>query len=321
MAPLGNVDDSILQLKLKNGFEFDSMPYDEAAKFIGAIEKIPPEEVFRWRHFLTALSERKFFYIKNSFDYEMPIAESSKVQHVYFVQFYNNLYKLINDEIVTPLRFLRLFKSGNVFTTSWYIYRVSNNIPTVTYAGGGSFFNQKEMFHLEDAELEQAQKFFETIRIHKEFNYLELALENFELSYTVDNPSLAFLSLWIASEVLFNPGKGETTYKISRNYAVLLGNSVDDAKRIQKDIKKLYEKRSSLIHNGNAIWNVVGEEDEVAKLRNYVRDSLKKIILMNLSKDALVDLLNSKGFGQLDNDQMRIETTDPTLRNDYPISH
>jgi hypothetical protein len=43
----------------------------------------------------------------------------------------------------------------------------------------------------------------------------------------------------------------------------------------------------------------VGEDDDVSKIRNYVRESIKKIIPMNLSKDDLLDLLNSKGFGQL----------------------
>jgi hypothetical protein len=55
-----------------------------------------------------------------------------------------------------------------------------------------------------------------------------------------------------------------------------------------------------LVHNGKEIWNAVGEDDEVSKIRNYVRECIKKIISMNLSKDDLLDLLNSKGFGQLD---------------------
>ena len=296
-APLGNVDDSILKLNLKHGFEFDSMSYDEGRNFIGMLEKIAPEDIYRWRHFQTTFLQRKLFFIKNSFDYELP--ESADEQQSYFMNFYKDIYHLVNENIVIPLRFLRLFKTGNIHMTGWYVYRLSNNIPNVSYAGGGSLFNQDELFHLEDSEIENVQKFFETTRIREDFKYLELALENFDLSYTVNNPSLAFLSLMIASEVLFNPGKGEVTQRISRNFAVLLGNSVDDAKKIQKEIKELYGKRSSLIHSGEVIWNFVGEDDEVAKLRNYVRASIKKIIQMNLSKDALLDLLNSKGFGQL----------------------
>ena len=131
------------------------------------------------------------------------------------------------------------------------------------------------------------------------FDYLKMAHENFELSYTVSNPSLSFLSLMIASEVLFNPGSGDITYRISRNFAVLLGSSVEDAKQIQKEIIKLYKKRSSLVHSGKEIVIFVGEEDYVLKIRYYVRESIKKIIPMNLSKDDLLNLLNSKGFGQL----------------------
>lgn len=296
-APLGNVDDSILNLKLKHGFEVDSISLDEGSKLIGDFEKIPPNEIFRWRHYLTTISQRKkIYHIKNSFNYDLP--ENADEQGSYAMNFFQEINKLYTENIEIPLRYLRLFKTGNIYPACWYVYSISDNIPNIKYAGGASFFNLDELFHLDDIEIEPAQIFFEETRIPKDFKYLKLALENFELSYTTPNPSLAFLSLWIASEVLFNPGKGETIYKISRNFAVLLGNSVEDAKGIQRDIKKLYEKRSLLIHSGNEIWNAVGEEDEIAKLRNYVRDSIKQIIKMNLSKDDLVETLNSKGFGQ-----------------------
>jgi hypothetical protein len=71
-APLGNVDDSILNLKLKQGFEIDSMSYDDGCKFIAKIEKMSPEDIGRWRHYQTVFSQRKLFFIRKSFDFELP---------------------------------------------------------------------------------------------------------------------------------------------------------------------------------------------------------------------------------------------------------
>lgn len=297
-APVGNVDDSILKIKLKQGFEFDSMSFDEGSKFVATIEKMAPEDIGRWRHFQTVFSQRKLFFIRYSFDFELSLSENGNP--LFSPDLYKFSNNLIDQNLVTPLRLLRLFKEGNIYTPWWCIYSLTNDVPTVILAGGGTSFTQyQSLFHLDDFEIENAQTYLEITKMPLNFDYLKLAHENFELSYTVDNPSLSFLSLMIASEVLFNPGAGEITQRISRNFAVLLGNSVDDAKRIQTEIKNLYGKRSSLVHNGKEIWNFVGEDDDVSRIRNYVRESIKKIILMNLSKDDLLDLLNSKGFGQL----------------------
>ena len=297
-APLGNVDNSILKLKLKQGFEIDSMSYDEGSKFIASIEKMAPEDAGRWRYFHTVFSQGKLFFIKNSFDFELLKNEDGNPLFSHKLYVFSN--DLVDQNLVIPLRLLRLFKEGNIHMPCWYIFTLSNDIPTVILAGLATPFTQYQgLFHLDDFEMENAQKFIETTEIPKDQDYMKLALKNFELSYMIDDPSLSFLSLMIASEVLFNPGSGDITYRISRNFAVLLGNSVEDAKRIQKEIKELYRKRSSLVHNGKEIWNFVGEDDDELKIRNYVRVSIKKIIPMNLSKDDLLNLLNSKGFGQL----------------------
>lgn len=297
-APIGNVDDSILKIKLKQGFEIDSMSFDEGSKFIATIEKMAPEDIGRWRHYQTVFSQRKLFFIRNSFDFDLPKSENGNP--LFSSELYMFINNLVDQNLVIPLRLLRLFKEGNIHMPFWCIYGLTNGIPMVILAGGGTFFTQyQDLFHLDDSEIENAQKYLEITKMPLNFDYLKLAHENFELSYTVHNPSLSFLSLMIASEVLFNPGSGDITYRISRNFAVLLGNSVDDAKRIQKEIKELYKKRSSLVHSGKEIWIFVGEDDDVSKIRNYVRESIKKIIPMNLPKDDLLDLLNSKGFEQL----------------------
>ena len=297
-APLGNVDDSILKLKLNQGFDIDSISLDDGFAFISQLEKSPLENIGQWRYIHTTFVQGRLYFIKKSFDFDLP--RNDKGEPVFTPELYKFSYDLVDKNIQIPLSLLRLYKEGNIHLPCWYIYFLNNEIPTVILTSGTPFLQSQSLFHLNANEIKNVQEFLVNTKMPLNFDYLTLAHENLELSYTVHNPSLEFLSLMIASEVLFNPGSGEITQRISRNFAVLLGNSIDDAKKIQKEIKGLYKKRSSLVHNGKEIWNAVGEDDEVSIIRNYVRESIKKIISMNLSKEDLIDLLNSKGFGQLD---------------------
>jgi hypothetical protein len=297
-APLGNVDDSILNIKLKNGFIIDSMSFDQGSKIISAIVRIEPADINHWPHFSTVFSQSKIFFISNSFDFDLSKKDADGNSFV-ILDLYKFANNLVDKNLEISLRLLRLFKEGNIYTPFWCVYSINDEKLTVLLAGGGtSIIQYQDLFHLDDSEIENAQKFLDTTEMPLKFDYLKLAHENFELSFTVPNPSLSFLSLMIASEVLFNPGSGDITYRISRNFAVLLGNSIKNAKHIQKEISKLYRKRSSLVHSGKEIENFVGEENYVLKIRYYVRESIKKIISMNLSKDELLDFLNSKGFEQ-----------------------
>ena len=96
-------------------------------------------------------------------------------------------------------------------------------------------------------------------------------------------------------EVLFKPKQSRGISKsISRNVGTLLGTTPDEIEKIQRNIQGLYKKRSDLVHEGKVIWCYVGEDDDVTILRRYVRESIKKIIRLNQSKNDLLDFLNSK---------------------------
>lgn len=102
----------------------------------------------------------------------------------------------------------------------------------------------------------------------------------------------------IALELLFNPGGEEATYKISRNAAVLLGKDGTDSEKIYCKIRKLYTKRSKLIHgvDSKESKHLIGAAD-VVELRGYVRESIKKIVKRDMNKTELMKILHSSGFG------------------------
>jgi len=97
-------------------------------------------------------------------------------------------------------------------------------------------------------------------------------------------------------EAFFCASQNEITYQVSRNAAVLLGKSKDESKEIFNDIKKLYSKRSKLIH-GKQDKNPIIPKD-ILRLRHYVRESIKSIYKLDLGQKELLRILNESGFGQ-----------------------
>lgn len=147
---------------------------------------------------------------------------------------------------------------------------------------------------LKDSEIPQLQEFIDNINLPFKNKFLELVFENFELSYAVNNLNLQLLVLMNGMEALFNKGSnGEIIYKISRNASVLLGKDKDEAVTIEKTLKELYHKRSNIVHTGKADIT----EEEVSKLRSYLRKSIIGFHKLNQDKDSTLNLLNSHGFG------------------------
>lgn len=108
------------------------------------------------------------------------------------------------------------------------------------------------------------------------------------------HPYLGFISLMMAMEAIFNDGKNELRNKVSRGGAVLLGKNINSSRRIFSDLKKLYDIRSSLVHTGDI--SKIGNE-ELLLLRSYVRQSLLRVMELNLSKQSLSIQLSENGFG------------------------
>jgi hypothetical protein len=98
----------------------------------------------------------------------------------------------------------------------------------------------------------------------------------------------------IATEVLFNDGSYELKYRITRGMAVLLGTNKNECHEIYSNMKKLYDKRSGLVHTGKAAISTT----DVILLRHYLRNSIKELLRLRLSKTELSKKLMENGFGQ-----------------------
>ena len=293
---LSNTDSTILNLNLDHDFIVREASDNEGTILISELETLPYREVYNEliKYSCVNISEKKIYFIDNSFESDIEINEKGILTSfpMGIAKFSN---ELVNGYLNSVIRLIRLFKEGNIcIPMHYYFIRHDNRLKSFIRQKTLSYIPPGPIYTIENSEISHLHKFIKSVKLPFNFPFLQLAFENFELSYQTNNINLSFLSLIISLETLFNPSEQELRYRISRNTAVLLGKDKDDSKLILSDIKKLYDKRSKIVHTGKP--NAVNEND-LLKLRYYVRESVKKINIINKNKDELLDILNICGFG------------------------
>lgn len=176
-----------------------------------------------------------------------------------------------------------------------YYYFFDNGVPKLIMRWSSPPPISRELYTVGDLEIPELLRFVQETELPFSEPFLELAFESFNLSYETNNINLAFLSLMIGLDTLFSRGEQELRHSTSRNAAVLLGENAEDSKGIFREVRDLYDKRSKIVHTGKS--RIIDNED-LSKLRYYIRESIKEIHRMGMNKDELTDLLNSCGFGK-----------------------
>ncbi len=289
---LSNVDFSILNLKLDHNFRIGF--WSEAAfyRFLHSIEELPSAEIFvKGRNYKCInYEENKVFYIENSFEVEAEKSKDGKFMNMgeKFIPFYK---ELIQPYLTPVLRLIRLFKEGNICSPLAYDYFEIERKPQRLMVSLRYPFIEDESFKLTNEEMAELQSFLSKVKLPFKYNYLKVALENFEMSYSIEDIGLKFISLMICLEVLFSL-REKLKYRISRSVAVLLGNNKTESENIFTEIGKLYNLRSKIVHTG--VKEVT--QDHVKRLRYYIRECIKKVHMMDIEKKDLAGFLNFKGY-------------------------
>jgi hypothetical protein len=265
------------------------------------------------------------YYVKNTFKGK----EKTELEKVMFLANYeipnvifnpsnyiNNLNKtnLIYDYLYPLIKKMRLFKEGNICMPFHYCYILHNNAPKLISGIEYGSYVVPDPYTLNKSEINEFKNNIPDIKLPFTQKFLQLAFENFELSYEIQNKNMQFLTLMNALEILLKPSsaKTELTYRLSRNGAVLLGKDDGDSERIYKELKCLYAIRSSIVHtgeiknckknNGSSALNHAKMIEKIRILRHYVRESLKEMKnameLSGKNKDEVLNIFNSRGFGE-----------------------
>ncbi|MCX6674358.1 MAG: HEPN domain-containing protein [Methanothrix sp.] len=292
IIPLANVDSTILKVNFGEGFELRSIPYDEVVDGTSFVGNLLKSEGFYipFKHNACFYSDYNFYYLYTSIEKEADVIYNMSPE-------VSALHESVGINVSNKIGLMRLFKEGSIFGPIAYFFETVSGVPCLRSMLGRTLYYSSDSLNpcyvIETRELPALQRFLDETNLPFT-GHLNLAFESFEFSYHTHRHAMAFLSLMTALEILFNPGRTELTYRISRNIAVLLGKDRDDSDAIFEGMKKLYSKRSALTHAGNSRDLSL---DNVLQTRNYVRESIKKIILVDESKENILKALNSSGFG------------------------
>jgi hypothetical protein len=139
------------------------------------------------------------------------------------------------------------------------------------------------------------QAFLQETEIPLPDRTLELARKYYEISYETSERSMRFISVMTGMEVLFNSGRDQIRYTMSRYAAVLNGRDLPESQRIFDEMKRLYNLRSEVIHQGGS---KTMSDDDVVKLREILRQSIKRLLKAKMGKPEYCARLDSRGFGE-----------------------
>ena len=299
---LGNVDSSVIDLDLGHGFVIKEKSYKEFKEIISTLndghyasesaEVI--KKLFPWWMYHNIIDENpvQFIYgdLKNLHD--IPRKDGSEPTYTGDGEYIYEVPEFESSYVEPVLRLMRLYKEGNPKVLGY----IESRDDVLFYSASSKKRIEPNIFSIGKDETKNVEEFIQNINFPFNRPYLQLAFDNFELSYNVNNQMLSFISLMISIEALFHPSsQGELRQTISRNVAVLLGKDKEEASIIYKNMKQLYTKRSKIVHTGQS-KDIDG--DDLLLLGHYVRESIKEIMIINEDKDKyLLPLLNKIGFG------------------------
>lgn len=195
------------------------------------------------------------------------------------------------------------------------------------YSGSEYSFKQSGFAHenylkVNDTDLKNANRFIKIfLKNYSNIKYFKNAWVAYISSFHQDFKTMEYISLCIALESIVD-GKSELNYRIKRNIAILIGQDKDTSNLIFKNIGKIYDLRSSIVHSSN--YKNSDLEEYLPYLRDIVSVLLIELIFQNIVElTALNSILTQSGFGEkerLTENYMGFKFTNKSYSNIYSKS-
>jgi len=164
--------------------------------------------------------------------------------------------KTVDDFLTT----LALFKTTNTKLKSGkkiiQTINSDSSLGMVSIPGSDDTFDVKkvDLYTLSIAELEEFKlfynKFVEVIK-NLDDKRIFYAIDFYTKASATDDITEKFIFLSLTLELLFSRENNELSYRFSNRIAHLIGNSFSEREILVKNVKSLYEKRSSLFHGAS----------------------------------------------------------------------
>lgn len=241
-------------------------------------------------------NDEKFHYLL--YEINLPEVSVSKLNFPIASELWPNKYLQKAKEKIYDLNLklliLNTFSKGNIQIPEYNLVlkkNVDQKFRNVATLGGQQIGTIGPKFEIENWDLVYS---ITEQKLKSIPDYIRLALNHLEKSFIRDD-YFSFLSILIGFEVIFNNGKDQIRYTISRNVAVLIGDTIDVSKEIFKKMKSAYDIRSALVHNGK--YNEKEIEEFLPLLESYLKKTLRFLLTNKYSKDELIEKLTQLGFG------------------------
>lgn len=288
-----NADESILQLQVPH-FEIKKVGQDEVHSLVTALTEEPLQTLAsKLYHSLPCFnhSSRSFFAISHKGRGEVSINHMGGLSGLDFLAEIHVVQTYVH-RLIAHLRFLA---EGDICIPLELFYFIDEDRPRLMSKAESFGPIQHCAYKVTSKVLEELIPFDSKGLLPLNDRTLALAWRYCDGSYRMIDKGMEFLMLMTGMEVLFNRGKDQITYTISRYTAVLLGQTPALSKEIFKRMKKLYGIRSDIVHEGDA---VKADEATIRELRGFLRDSIKALLRLGLSKEDYCSKLDALGFGQ-----------------------
>lgn len=293
IAFLANCDESILDLKLKKGYDIIRIEYHQGFELIHKFKQNNRQ--------LTTVSkiaqlglvqqvEDPMYCVAREVEVADGEGESKKRAQGELM----NLFAEGQEYLRNVVRLIRLFKHGNISAPLQAGYFAN---------GAGPYMHTEDWIpiwyhqtlHLEPEDIKELEAFLSDHSLPFDDPLANLAFDSFEETYNILNRRLAFLACLVSIECLMNPGVGEVTYRISRNVATLLGRGKKDSQAIFEEIGRLYKVRSKIVHGNNSTLDL---DNDLERARDFSRAIIKVYLKTKMAKKELMKLLSETGFSE-----------------------
>ncbi len=198
---------------------------------------------------------------------------------------FRNFYPFVQDLILQ----MRLFKIGEIRVAQFFhitsiTRQISLRIREIEIGSRGDYT-------LTDKEVEQLSN--KLVAKYEPNTLTELAIKNFNIVYNIPDGRLRFITLITCLESLFNLGKDQIAHTVARHLSVIISNNKEQFMENYKKVKKLYNKRNSIVHGGVYKGDIM---QDYLDLSDKVRIAINFCNIPDLTKEKLFEDLNSKGF-------------------------
>ena len=300
-ALIGNVNKSILNINLGDGFNIEEWPIEKFVEFYEDMHGSAEHDIWFklddvWGYGHGRIYRPNNIYVVTKELTNFPSHGPSKDEENWLESFKKrDLFESgISERLEDKITKLRLCSEGSIKICVEFFYSIENNEIEMESSSEEQLHCENRLFKVKKSDLKLINGLLKSESLKTRHKYINFALDNYSQSYRVAHTELEFITLMIALEAIFNDGKQELRNKVSRGCAVLLGKTKVTSRKTFKDIRDLYDKRSILVHTGD---KKKIQQNDVLLLKDYVRKSLLRVVELGLPKQKLLIQLSENGFG------------------------